>query len=122
MATQFIKHGDKTYAVAFSIRDLFGLCAKKNMTLEELMASFAGPLNAETYDTALDLACAALNAGARRSGDDVRFTAEQLDEMFSEDLSLFESIVSALVASMAKSEVFPKAAKVKSKGKAKVGR
>lgn len=117
MATQFIKHGDKTYAVAFSIRDLFGLCAKKNMTLEELMASFDGPLDAEAYDTALDLACSALNVGARRCGDDVRFTAEQLDEMFSEDISLFKKIVSALVASIAKSEVFPKAAKAKSKAK-----
>lgn len=117
MATQFIKHDGKTYAVAFSIRELFGLCTKKNMTLEELMASFNGQFTAESYDTALELACAALNAGARRNGDEVSFTTDQLDEMFSEDFSLFEKIVTALVGSMSKTEVFQGAAKQRARGK-----
>lgn len=111
MAIQFIKHNGNTYAVAFSIRELFGLCAKRNMTLEELMASFSGPLNADTYETALELACAALNAGALRNGSPADFTVEQLDEMFSDDLSLFERVVNALIGSMQKSEVFPSAGK-----------
>lgn len=111
MAIQFIKHNGNTYAVAFSIRELFALCSKRNVTLEELMQSSGGPLNAETYETALELACAALNAGARRNGSPADFTIDQLDEMFSDDLSLFEKIVNALICSMQKSEVFPSAGK-----------
>jgi hypothetical protein len=111
MAVQHITHDGKTYAVAFSIRDIFALCDKKNTTLEGLLSVFGGNLTTEAYDTALELATIALNAGARRTGSGESFTTAQLDDMFSDDFSLFETIVNALAGSMSKPSVFSTAEK-----------
>lgn len=119
MALQHIEHNGESYAVAFSIRELFALCDKKNMTLEQLLSSFDGEFTADTYDNALELACLALNTGARRMGVEKRYTIDELDDMMSDDLSLFEKVISALVASLDKPSVFPTAGK---KAKAKANR
>lgn len=117
MAIQHIEHNGQSYAVAFSIRELFALCDKKNMTLEQLLSSFNGEFTADTYNNALELACVALNTGARRMGIDRCYTIDELDDMMSDDLSLFEKVISALGASLNKPSVFPTAGK-KPKGKA----
>lgn len=111
MALQHIEHNGESYAVAFSIRELFSLCDKKNMTLEQLLSVFNGAFTSDTYDVALELACLALNAGARRMGAEKRYTIDELDDMMSDDLSLFGKVISALESSLAKPSVFPTAGK-----------
>lgn len=107
---KYVELNGNKYPVGFSIRELFGICARRNKTLEELLAmlmSASEGLTAETYDVALDLCRTALNVGARREGVEARFTIEELDDIFSTDISAVETMVSAVFETINAPQVFP---------------
>lgn len=85
-----------------------------------LMSTNKG-MSAETYEVALDLCRTALNVGARREGVDARFTLDDLDDIFSADISALETMVEAIVETINAPQVFPmpsrSTAKPRRKGK-----
>lgn len=121
---KYVELNGNKYPVGFSIRELFGVCARRNKSLEELLAMLMSTnkgMSAETYEVALDLCRTALNVGARREGVDARFTLDDLDDIFSADISALETMVEAIVETINAPQVFPmpsrSTAKPRRKGK-----
>lgn len=111
MAVKFVEVQGKKLAVAFSLRKIFTLCTKHNTDLDGLVGILSsGKLDEAVYEILLEIGQIGLNTGAERESSDERFTVDDVDAMFTEDISLIQSLVEAFIASLQGEKVFPRAA------------
>jgi hypothetical protein len=116
----FVEIRGNKYPVGFSIRELFAICGRRNKSLEEIMTALATTgemITPDAYELALELCKTGLNVGARREGVEARFTIEDLDDIFSEDLSVLEHMIDAIIKSINAPKVFPTPPKMVAKKK-----
>lgn len=107
---RYIESKGRKLAVAFSLRKAFGLCSKYNTDLDGLVQKLAGlKLDEDSYELLLDLGVLGLNTGAEREGIAERFTADDVDAIFSQDLGALRAIIEAFIISLHGEEVFMKA-------------
>lgn len=107
---RYIESKGRKLAVAFSLRKAFALCSKYNTDLDGLVQKLAGlKLDESSYELLLDLGVLGLNTGAEREGTTERFTADDVDAIFSQDLVALRKIIEAFIISLHGEEVFTKA-------------
>lgn len=111
MAVKFVEVQGKKLAVAFSLRKIFTLCTKHNTDLDGLVGILSsGKLSETVYEILLEIGQIGLNTGAERESSDQRFTTDDVDKMFTEDISLIQSLVEVFIASLQGEQVFQRAA------------
>jgi len=107
---RYIESKGRKLAVAFSLRKAFALCSKHNTDLDGLVQKLAAlKLDESSYELLLDLGVLGLNTGAEREGTTERFTADDVDAIFSQDLGALRAIIEAFITSLHGEEVFTKA-------------
>lgn len=109
--------------VDFSIMTVLELCDIYHTDITGLGALFAAMKSQrEQMQFVIDAGVIALNDGAKRSGDNTRYTEYDLRDMLTQDPSFSEKLINGLFDTFTRSEVFaepPKSAaphKKKSKG------
>lgn len=107
---RYIETKGRKLAVAFSLRKAFALCSKHNTDLDGLVQKLSGlKLDEASYELLLDLGVLGLNTGAEREGIAERFTADDVDAIFTDDLGALRKIIEAFITSLHGEEVFQKA-------------
>ncbi len=107
---RYIETKGRKLAVAFSLRKIFALCSKYNIDLDGLVQKLTVlKLDEPSYELLLDLGVLGLNTGAEREGTTERFTADDVDAIFTHDLGALRKLIEALITSLQGEEVFPKA-------------
>lgn len=107
---RYIETQGRKLAVAFSLRKTFALCSKHNTDLDGLVEKLAAlKLDESSYELLLDLGVLGLNTGAEREGITERFTADDVDAIFSQDLGALRKLIEAFIASIHGEKVFTKA-------------
>lgn len=107
---RYIETKGRKLAVAFSLRKVFALCSKYNTDLDGLVQKLSElKLDEDSYELLLDLGVLGLNTGAEREGVAERFTADDVDAIFTEDLGALRKLIEAYIASLHGEEVFTSA-------------
>lgn len=107
---RYIETKGRKLAVAFSLRQAFALCSKHNTDLDGLVEKLSVlKLDEPSYELLLDLGVLGLNTGAEREGTTERFTADDVDDIFTHDLGALRKIIEAFITSLQGEEVFQKA-------------
>lgn len=107
---RYIETKGRKLAVAFSLRKVFAICSKYNTDLDGLVEKLTAlKLDEPSYELLLDLGVLGLNTGAEREGTTERFTADDADAIFTDDLGALRKIIEAFITSLQGEEVFTKA-------------
>lgn len=108
---RYIETKGRKLAVAFSLRKVFALCSRHNTDLEGLIAELSkGKIDEPTYEILLELGELGLTTGAERLKSGETFTLDDVDTLYTEDLSVLKNIVAAFYESVQGEQVFPTAA------------